>query len=1146
VAAVTAASVFVLWRFPLAVSDLLGSVVSAYLAAVTTVVALVRVVWPPPPANRSARREPVENLADDLAATLHAQWRAEAAARALDDPHIVPLTWRSTLGDVADTTAAVLGLHGPSRDAAYSTARRSAGPAPGLSGRDDPEPGAGVEVAVTEVGGVRIVGRALTGRLDGRFGDAVAGLAADYRRIPSGRLVVLGEPGSGKTVVAIMLTLGLLAQRVPEDPVPVLLNVASWDPLTQPLDGWIVTSVAQAHYDHRIEIPAALWREGRILPVLDGLDEIPETTRRWAVRAINEVIGSHRPIVVTCRSVEYGDVIAGGSPVLHRAPVVELQPVAVDDLVAYVRAVPWPDANAWEPVIDHLRRSPKGALAQALGTPLMISFSRRIYQRLTRSPAELIDENRFPSCHAVEDHVLGLFVAAAYAPQRRTVPGNPAPAPDGRWPAESAERWLRYLARCLHGRRERDIAWWGLSDLLLSRWAAPTLGLMLGTVTTLGTTAAGIAVDPGWDVEEDALGVASMAGLLVWILAMLVWYALPSRPPARLSFAVSGSFGRLRRGMVVGLGIASFPALVALVTFAIGILSTGDLAYTSGFRYLQTAVTIAAIGAVVAVAVGTYAWLGAPPERSVRATPRQSLRHDRRSSVVGAGAAGLVMAILWLPATALALGVSAALMRWPGSPTGRGTAWTDVTAAVHGASPAQAAGLIVLPGFVVGLLLLLVRAWPRFVVVRAHQAVRRQLPLRLMGFLADAHQRGVLRESGGVYQFAHVRLQEQLADTRPVDWDTARAEAAARSRHRRRLGLVAAGAAALALSLGVPFLPADTSTAATEVPRVTTMVFDPHTDSLLLASYDGLLRWERPWDDSAPGPKSLDIGTCRNVDELRVGRRTLVARCSDKGDEVVAWHRDGDRAPWHPGRRSQLSAWSSGSRRAGTVTLDHDGEQVAGLTGNGTIWSWDPTAADAPRTIGRLPFAGLPTVSAASSPTDVWYDGNVAFDGTRIAVHAWAISDDARTWISPYVYVWMADDPTQAPAILQAPSDLARLSFSPGGDLTACSPAGPQRLDVDSVTNAAPPRTLPLADRPPPPRADSGCQFLNSPSGDTTHVRRPAGRARQLRGHTGRIVASAYLHAPDDSGDSPVHYLATAATDNTVRLWSLADLPTRP
>jgi hypothetical protein len=54
-------------------------------------------------------------------------------------------------------------------------------------------------------------------------------------------------------------------------------------------------------------------------------------------------------------------------------------------------------------------------------------------------------------------------------------------------------------------------------------------------------------------------------------------------------------------------------------------------------------------------------------------------------------------------------------------------------------------------------------AWGRFAIARCWLAVRRRLPWPLMSFLADAHQRGVLRQAGAMYQFRHAELQRRLA-----------------------------------------------------------------------------------------------------------------------------------------------------------------------------------------------------------------------------------------------------------------------------------------------------------------------------------------------------------------------------------------------
>ena len=58
-------------------------------------------------------------------------------------------------------------------------------------------------------------------------------------RVPTGRLIVLGEPGAGKTMLMVRLVLDLLARRAGGGPVPILASVASWDPAAQDLRSWL-------------------------------------------------------------------------------------------------------------------------------------------------------------------------------------------------------------------------------------------------------------------------------------------------------------------------------------------------------------------------------------------------------------------------------------------------------------------------------------------------------------------------------------------------------------------------------------------------------------------------------------------------------------------------------------------------------------------------------------------------------------------------------------------------------------------------------------------------------------------------------------------------------------------------------------------
>lgn len=682
------------------------------------------------------------DLADDLAHTVQDQWYEEARVRRLRDPKVLPLTWSS-------------------------------------------------------------------GRMDGKFDEVTHQLADGYRQVRSERLVVLGEPGSGKTVLAILLTLGLLNSRRTGSPVPVLLAVSSWDPIQESMDDWVIRTVATLYYNGQQDSPRALLDHGLLLPILDGLDEIPESARRSAVRRINEAIGVDRPVVVTCRSAEYEDVIEGGAPVLRQAPVVRVMPVAVADVIAYLKAVPtWPNGTTWRGVFDDLEQRPDSPLAAALSTPLMVSLARTIYQRCGGDPAELLDAKTFGSRHTIEDYLIDRVVDAAYAPDLLPS-GELATAPASRWDATMARRWLTFLARYLHQYRERDLAWWRLSDRLVSPWMAPGIGIGLG-VALMITVSAGTATVNSIDLyPQGASGSGAAVGLLVAlvvaVLGTMLWYGGVGSAPGRMAFAVRGSLGRLRRGFAAGATLVAILAASVLFGIAVTIFigSSSGGANFSDIRFLVQALMVAvAVASVVGFAVAAHNWLNALPERSTQASPFSFVQQDRRSSLAGALAAGLVAGLTVWPAFAVAMLTGTTLGQGIAGGLGKPgiTGFAGDTTGLD-ASLIQVIGIAVLSGMVVVLLVLLTRAWPRFVLARAILAARGNLPWRLLTFLADARDRELLRQSGGMYQFRHIRLQERLATSPGVATTGAQRQALTpTTAGKRRRTMAMAGAVVIATS----------------------------------------------------------------------------------------------------------------------------------------------------------------------------------------------------------------------------------------------------------------------------------------------------------------------------------------------------------
>jgi len=125
----------------------------------------------------------------------------------------------------------------------------------------------------------------------GAEAGSIEDVAAFYKKQASGRLVVLGAPGAGKTVLLSRLVLDLLERveasatgnRPPGAPIPVLLSLPSCDladtqdgssdQLANRLQAWITRRLVEDYGLHPAHA-AALVHARQVLPVLDGLDEM--------------------------------------------------------------------------------------------------------------------------------------------------------------------------------------------------------------------------------------------------------------------------------------------------------------------------------------------------------------------------------------------------------------------------------------------------------------------------------------------------------------------------------------------------------------------------------------------------------------------------------------------------------------------------------------------------------------------------------------------------------------------------------------------------------------------------------------------------------------------------------------------------------
>jgi ABC-type amino acid transport system permease subunit len=455
------------------------------------------------PATPATRTE-LDQAAEALAAMVRRQWTEEAAACGLLDPHPLAVRWRSGQSEAGDH--------------------------------------------------VRIVGRTLSGR-----SDDIRAFAAAFRALPRRRLVVLGDPGAGKSALATLLVTELLRDPEPGEPVPVLLDLAPWNPRREPLLEWLARRIHEDYpalrNDETYGRGAArkLVAEGRVLPVLDGLDELPPELRPMALTAVNHAIAVHGPLVLTSRRDEYHQLVAE-TDVITAAAVVVAAPVEAADVADYLRsAVPPRRIAAWQPVIDDLVRRPEGAVAQALSVPLNVWLARTVYASPTSDPDELI---RFTDAGSLQHHLLDALVPAVFSAQ--TTPVDPI-VPDARraaaarWHPDDARSALAFLASHIKRQGTDDIAWWELHRALPPDAAGPLSGPVAGAVIGLG------AACMAGDHFHWALSPLARFGCF---LAIMLCTAVAATAMIRLAF-VGGAVGEVLRR--VGIGCAVVVPLAVLM-----------------------------------------------------------------------------------------------------------------------------------------------------------------------------------------------------------------------------------------------------------------------------------------------------------------------------------------------------------------------------------------------------------------------------------------------------------------------------------------------------------------------------------------------------------------------------------------------------
>ena len=252
-------------------------------------------------------------------------------------------------------------------------------------------------------------------------GTKIADVFDDMNRA----LLILGEPGSGKTTMLLELARDTIARAEgdPTQPIPVVFNLSSWAEKRQPITEWLVEELnTKYNIPKRIARP---WVENDdLLLLLDGLDEVKGEHREACVRAINAFRQEHglAPIAVCSRVADYEALTTR----LRLQGAVLLQPLTPQQINQYLGGA----GTELLAVRKTLQHDP--TLQELAQTPLMLSVMTLAYRGIAVEDLGALD-----AIEARRRHVCGAYVQRMF--ERRGI--------DQPYSSEQAIDWLAWLAQ---------------------------------------------------------------------------------------------------------------------------------------------------------------------------------------------------------------------------------------------------------------------------------------------------------------------------------------------------------------------------------------------------------------------------------------------------------------------------------------------------------------------------------------------------------------------------------------------------------------------------------------------------------------------------------------------------------------------------
>ena len=270
-------------------------------------------------------------------------------------------------------------------------------------------------------------------------GQRLAGLFAAADR----SLLILGAPGSGKTITLLQLLDELLDQARTDStaPIPLLFNLSSFGSYAQAnntdLTSWLVE---QAYQQYRLSRPTtreqlALGTEFVLL--LDGLDEVPVEERETCVTAVNQFMQATPTGLVVCSRIGDYQALQKRLAVAH---ALVLQPLTNKQITAFIDQFAEPQRTMMLQQI-----AADWQLREALRSPLLLNLYPQALPGLFTMP-DAAAATYADSVEARRQSLFAAYVSTVFVQPESAVSAQAKSAnQDAANFQKKSKRWLAFL-----------------------------------------------------------------------------------------------------------------------------------------------------------------------------------------------------------------------------------------------------------------------------------------------------------------------------------------------------------------------------------------------------------------------------------------------------------------------------------------------------------------------------------------------------------------------------------------------------------------------------------------------------------------------------------------------------------------------------